>query len=173
MSDRHGLVNSMVSDALNLLIESRGVYIKHDNKGNDSLVTNTESRDEIFDVLNKASENSGSRTFYQNHHLWQENQDARLPLYECIVIDDDDHLAQKGENSKEAVPISDRIESPFIAELNGMRYQESENLVYNTLWENGGIYTVIQSICDKLSFERRKLIMSSKIRILLSWKNYQ
>ena len=118
--DRHSLVDSVVSDAFDLLIESKGVHIKHDNKGNDSLVTNTESRDEIFDVLNKASENSGSGTFCQNQHPWQENQDASLPLLEFIEINDDDHLAKTGENSKEAVPVSDRIESPFMAELNGM-----------------------------------------------------
>ena len=36
-----------------------------------------------------------------------------------------------------------------------MRYQESENLDHNIISEKGKFYTVIQSLCNQLSFERR------------------
>ena len=163
--DRHGLVNSVVSDTLDLLIELKTVYIKHDNKGNDSLFINTESRDEIFDALNKASGNSRSQTVYQDHRPWQENQDARLLLHDVIVINDDHHLTKTVENSEETVSAADSFE------LNGMRnqksgnldhniisgkgYQESENLDHNIISGKGKFYTVIQSLCDQLSFERK------------------
>ena len=42
--ERHGLVDSVVSEALYLLIEWKSVYTKNDNKGNDFLFINTELR---------------------------------------------------------------------------------------------------------------------------------
>ena len=42
--ERHGLVDSVVSEALYLLIEWKSVCTKNDNKGNDFLFINTELR---------------------------------------------------------------------------------------------------------------------------------
>ena len=113
MYDRHDLVNSVVSRAIDLLIESKSVYIKHKNKGNETLFINTEPRDDIFDALYTASDNSGSETFYQNHRPWQENQDAMFPLLNVIAVHDDDFLAKTVEKFEETIPVSDSFESPF------------------------------------------------------------
>ena len=85
MCDKHGLVNGVVSDALYLLIVSKSLYTKNGNKGNDSLFINTELRNEIFDALDKTSEDSGSEIISRDDHSWEENPDSRLPLHEVIV----------------------------------------------------------------------------------------
>ena len=60
------------------------------------------------------------------------NQEARLSLHKVIVINDDEHLAKVIINSDETIlPVK-----TFIAELDGTRYQKSENLDHNTISKN-------------------------------------
>ena len=60
--ERHGLVDSVVSEVLYLLIDSNSVYTKNDNKGNDSLFINTELRGELLDAFGQISDENGSET---------------------------------------------------------------------------------------------------------------
>ena len=69
----------------------------HHNKENDFLFTDTELKDENLDAFSKASDNNRSETFYQDHHPWKNNKDARQPFYDATEINDDDHLAKTVE----------------------------------------------------------------------------
>ena len=97
-------------------------------------------------LLTRLQTTADRRPFHQDYHPWQENLDARLPLHDVIVINDGDHLAKTGENSEETIPVSDSFESLFIEELNGIRYQESEDLDHNIISEKRNSYCNSESL---------------------------